>query len=196
MRYPDRLKLPLAFDPERLRRDLAALAGAAWTRHYVAQHFEGDWSVLPLRAPKGTLDQHPIRQIYAGPESSAFEDTPLMAACPAFRAAASAFGAEPQLVRLMRLTPGSIIKEHADPDLAAEDGMARLHVPVITNPDVVFEVNRRPVVMAPGEAWYLRLSDPHRVANRGATDRVHLVVDLALNDALDALLARAMAAAA
>jgi hypothetical protein len=33
------------------------------------------------------------------------------------------------------------------------------------------------VVMAPGEAWYLRLSDPHSVANRGTTDRVHLVID-------------------
>jgi len=38
--------------------------------------------------------------------------------------------------------------------------------------------------MAPGECWYLRLSDPHSVANRGTTDRVHLVVDAVVNDAL------------
>jgi hypothetical protein len=44
--------------------------------------------------------------------------------------------------------------------------------------------------MAPGSAWYLRLSDPHRVANRGTSDRVHLVVDLAVNDWLTELLSR------
>jgi hypothetical protein len=36
--------------------------------------------------------------------------------------------------------------------------------------------------MKPGEAWYLRLSDPHAVANRGSSDRVHLVLDLVVND--------------
>jgi hypothetical protein len=36
--------------------------------------------------------------------------------------------------------------------------------------------------MAPGECWYLRLSDPHRVANRGETDRVHLLIDCRVND--------------
>ena len=195
MGYPDRLKLPLAFDAGGLQRDLAALAATPWTRHYVAQNFEGDWSVIPLRAPKGTLTQHPIRQIYAGSEMSEFEDTPLMAHCPAFRAVAAAFGAEPRVVRLMRLTPGSIIKEHDDPYLSAEEGMVRIHVPVTSNPDVVFEVNRRPVAMAPGEAWYLRLADPHRVANHGATDRVHLVIDFTMNDALETLLREAMAEA-
>ena len=32
-----------------------------------------------------------------------------------------------------------------------------------------------------GDCSYLRLSDPHTVANRGATDRVHLVGDASLN---------------
>ena len=33
-----------------------------------------------------------------------------------------------------------------------------------------------------GSCWYLRLSDPHSVANRGTEDRVHLVVDMFVND--------------
>jgi hypothetical protein len=36
--------------------------------------------------------------------------------------------------------------------------------------------------MRAGEAWYLRLSDPHAVANRGTSDRVHLVLDLVADD--------------
>jgi hypothetical protein len=72
--------------------------------------------------------------------------------------------------------------------------MARVHIPITTNEAVEFELNRRRVVMAPGSAWYLRLSDPHRVANRGASDRVHLVVDLVVNDWLRGMLAQAAAA--
>lgn len=192
MAFPDRLKLPVAFDPAQLAGDLAALAAAPWTAHFVEQNYEGDWSAIALRAPKGTAHQHPIRQIYSDPSITEFEDTPLMDACPHLRAAAGAFGPA-HAVRLMRLTPGSVIKEHRDHDLAAEDGMARIHVPVATNPDVVFEVNRRRVDMAPGEAWYLRLADPHRVANHGAADRIHLVIDVPFNPTLDALMRQAMA---
>jgi hypothetical protein len=194
MAFPDRLKLPVAFDPAELAADLAALAAAPWTAHFVEQNYEGEWSVIALRAPKGTASQHPIRQIYSDPGVSEFEDTPLMAACPHLRAAALAFG-PPHAVRLMRLTAGSVIKEHTDLDLAAEDGMARIHVPVVSNPDVVFEVNRRRVDMALGEAWYLRLADPHRVANHGATDRIHLVIDVPFNPKLEALMRQAMASA-
>lgn len=193
MAFPDRLKLPLAFDAERLRHDLAALAAAPWTPHFVPQNYDGDWSVIALRAPLGTAGQHPIRMIYSDPAATQFEDTPFLAPCPYFREVAFAFGPEPRATRLMRLAPGSTIKEHTDGDLAAETGMARIHVPVVTSPDVEFEVNRRRVDMAPGEAWYLRLSDPHRVANRGTTDRVHLVIDLPVDAALERLLRQAMA---
>jgi hypothetical protein len=82
----------------------------------------------------------------------------------------------------MKLAPGSVIKEHTDLDLAAEDGKARIHIPITSNPDVVFKVNGMPVPMGLGETWYLRLSDPHTVTNRGASDRVHLVIDACMND--------------
>jgi hypothetical protein len=91
----------------------------------------------------------------------------------------------------MRLTPGSVIKEHNDNDLDVEHGVVRIHIPIITNPGVEFELNRSRIVMQPGSAWYLRLSDPHRVANRGASDRVHMVVDALANDWMLTLLERA-----
>ena len=39
--------------------------------------------------------------------------------------------------------------------------------------------------MVAGECWYLNLSKPHRVHNRGATERMHLVLDCVVNDWLD-----------
>ena len=180
MVYPDRLQLPLSFDPALLRRDLEALAATAWTSHFVHQNYEGDWSVIPLRCAAG--ETHPIRMIYSDPLATTFVDTPMLAACPYFREVIAAFGCPVRNARLMRLTPGSVIKEHTDLDLGVEDGEARVHIPVTTSPEVEFLLNRTRVEMKAGETWYLRLSDPHAVANRGTTDRVHLVLDLVIDD--------------
>ena len=94
----------------------------------------------------------------------------------------------------MRLTPGSLIKEHHDNDLAFEQGMVRIHIPVLTNAGVDFRLNGSRVVMPAGSSWYLRLSDRHSVANRGFSDRVHLVIDAVVNDWVAALFERAAAA--
>ncbi len=180
MAYPDRLQLPLSFDPVLLRRDLEILAATPWTAHFVRQNYEGDWSVIPLRCTAG--ETHPIRMIYSDPTATEFVDTPFLEPCVYFQAVIAAFVCEVRSVRLMRLTPSSVIKEHTDLDLGVESGTARIHIPVTTNPDVEFLLNRRRVEMAEGQAWYLRLGDPHAVANRGASDRVHLVLDLIAND--------------
>jgi mannose-6-phosphate isomerase-like protein (cupin superfamily) len=64
-------------------------------------------------------------------------------------------------------------------------------VPLTTNPDVEFVHRGERVDMAPGEAWYLNFSEPHRVANRGDTPRVHLLIDCVVNPWLDEQLAAA-----
>jgi hypothetical protein len=179
-KFPDRLRLPFSFDAALLARDLANLSTAAWVRHYVKQNYDGEWSVIPLRAPAG--ESHPLRMIYSDPACKVFEDTPLLEACPYFREVIATFQAPLRTVRLMRLTAGSVIKEHHDVDLSFEDGSVRLHIPVVTNPDVDFQLNGTRVVLEAGSCWYLRLCDPHSVANRGTEDRVHLVVDMFVND--------------
>lgn len=185
--YPDRVRLPLAFDSARLAADLAALDDTDWVAHFVKQNYEGDWSALPLRAPAGAT--HPIQMIYSPPGCTDFADTPFLARTPYFAEVIAAFRCPVWSVRLMRLSPGSAIKEHRDNDLAAEEGVARIHVPVVTNPGVEFHLNREPVTMLPGEAWYLRLADPHSAVNHGAEDRVHLVIDVQVNAWLAAMLA-------
>jgi hypothetical protein len=186
MAWPDRTQLPYAFDAAGLQGDLAALTGLGWTSHFVKDNYQGTWDVLPLRSPAGA--RHPIQMIYADPSATAFADTPMLAACPAIRAALAALPFERQSVRLMRLTPGSVITTHRDHDLDAEQGRARLHIPILTNGGVDFRLNGSRVTMAPGSVWYLRLSDPHSVANHGGADRIHLVLDVVVNDHLRGLI--------
>ena len=192
-RWGEALRLPMAFDAKVLEAALIEMEAADWTPHFVPQHFTGEWSVIPLRAPAGAT--HPIMQITSTPGETDWADTALLAASAGFRAVLDGLPGPLYSARLMRLGAGSQIHEHSDHDLAAEMGMVRLHVPVRTNPDVDFRLNGRRIVMAAGEVWYLRLADRHSVSNQGKTDRVHLVVDIPLNPALAALLDAGEAAA-
>ena len=191
-KFPDRLRLPFGFHPALLARDLATLSGSAWVRHYVKANYEGDWSVVPLRGPAG--ERHPVRLIGAHPTCRDFADTPLLDPCPYFREIMGSFKAPLRNVRLMRLTAGSVIKEHFDTDLSFEDGTVRLHIPVVTNDAVDFRLNGTRVVMEAGSCWYLRLSDPHSVANHGSEDRVHLVIDAEANDWIAGVFEQALTA--
>ena len=173
-------KLALSFDPARLQADLEAIAPTEWTDHFVDRNYEGSWQVVPLRGPAGAT--HPVQMIYSDPTCTDFADTPFLDRCPYFREVLESFRCPLTSARLMKLTPGSRILEHHDYDLSLEEGNARLHIPVTTNPGVDFRLAAERLVLAAGECWYLRLSETHSVCNGGATDRVHLVVDAMVND--------------
>ena len=65
MGLPDRVKLPFAFDPALLARDLANLAATDWIDHFLTDRYEGAWDVLPLRGPADA--QHPVMMIVTTP---------------------------------------------------------------------------------------------------------------------------------
>jgi hypothetical protein len=189
---PDRLRLPFTFEPARLLRDLASLEASSWIDHFVTSNYEGRWTVIPLRAPLGTEDAHPILQISSHPSEGDFVDTTVLDGCTYFAHVLAALGFPLGAARLMRLDPGSVIRTHVDADLSFDQGWVRLHVPVTTNPDVEFLVNGEPVTMREGECWYLRLSDPHSVRNGGTLPRVHIVIDAPAGPELAAVFERAL----
>lgn len=175
---PDALKLPLIFDAASLQSDLAHLGTDSYIPHFNQAYYQGDWSAIALRSVGGKAGH-----IYPDPTAgNAFADTPLLARCPGVTEVLGMLHCPQKSVRFLRLKAGSVIKEHSDLELDFEDGEVRLHIPVITNPDVEFMLAGSRVVMREGECWYLNVSQPHSVNNRGTTDRIHLVVDCAVND--------------
>jgi hypothetical protein len=175
-------KLPLRFDPELLRRDLERITPDSWIPHFNTGYYEGDWSGVALRAVGGAETE-----LYPDPWA-AFADTAILAACPNIQNVLAAFDCPLESVRLLRLGPHSTIKEHTDLKLSFEDGTLRVHIPVATNEEVDFYVNDEKLVMTPGEVWYVNFNLPHRVDNRGDTDRIHLVLDCVVNQWLGALI--------
>ncbi|AGA92230.1 aspartyl/asparaginyl beta-hydroxylase-like dioxygenase [Thioflavicoccus mobilis 8321] len=173
-------RLHLDFDATALGAALAqAEKCGTWLPHFVTGNYEGDWSAIPLRSVDGHADN-----IYSlstvSPE--AYRDTPQLAAAPYLREVLAAFQCPQTSVRLLKLAAGSVIKEHRDQGLTFGDGSVRLHVPVRTSPQVEFYIEDEQVVMGAGECWYIDATLPHRLANRGERDRVHIVIDCLVND--------------
>jgi hypothetical protein len=182
--HPRFWRLPLQFDAAALQADLAQLATGAWPTHFNTGYHDGGWGGVALIAPDGDATRLYPNLGKAGPAQA----TPLLDRCPALRAAVAALPGVPQSARLLRLVAGSVIREHRDYGLGLDEGLLRLHVPILTHPQVEFYLDGVCVPMTAGECWYLDFALPHRVQNLGAHERVHLVVDCALDDTLRAML--------
>ena len=187
----DIIKLPFQFDPAKLKDELNKINDDEWIAHFNTSYYEGDWSGVPLRGQKGAT--HPIQQLYPNPAAKEFEDTELMSRCPYYKEVLDNFKCPTTSVRLLKLKSGAVIKEHTDHALGFEDGEARIHVPIVTNPEMEFKLKGERVIMNEGETWYLNFSQPHSLANKGATDRVHIVIDCVVNEWLEELFTKAVA---
>ncbi len=174
---PDRVRLPLRFDVDALLPALARLDESDWEPHFNTQQYEGDWSGVALRTAVGS----PLA-LYPDPSRDEFADTPLLAASPELQAALSLVACPLQTVRLLRLGAGATITSHRDHHLAHHHGEVRLHVPLVSGPEVTFWLDEVEVPMQEGECWYLDLTRMHRVTNTGGTPRVHLVIDCQVDE--------------
>jgi quercetin dioxygenase-like cupin family protein len=179
------LKLPLSFDAARLQAELDALLAPQWVEHFNTRDYDGGWRCLALRSADGQP-----RDIGALSEAN-FLDTPALAQCPYFRTVIDAFECDKAAVRLMALEAGAVIKPHRDAATAFEHGLARLHVPVQTDPAVTFCIDGEDIHFSRGDTWYLNAGRTHAVHNRSARSRIHLVLDCRVNPWLRRLFARA-----
>jgi hypothetical protein len=177
-------RLPLHFDAAALQRDLLRLQRLSWPAHFNTGYHDGGWSGIALVSDDGDA-----RRLYGDPTAKELgRPTAALSRCPALQAVIEALPAPVQSARLLRLAAGSIIREHRDHGLGVDLGLVRLHVPIVSHPAVEFHVDGVRIPMSAGECWYLDLGLPHRVSNPSPHERVHLVVDCRVNDALKALL--------
>lgn len=171
------LQLPLFFDVAKMQQEVMAI-DTDWQLHYQQSQYEGEWSALPLRSFGGSLTNLIVDA--GAPEQ--FADTPLMAMCPYIKKVVAAIVCEKITIRLLKLQPGAIIKEHKDAQLNFENGEARIHVPITTNNEVEFYLDNEPLTLKEGECWYMNFNLRHRLANNGTTARIHLVIDCKVSD--------------
>jgi hypothetical protein len=79
-------------------------------------------------------------------------------------------------VSLVNLVPGGEIAEHRDKNFSLAHSH-RIHIPIVTNEDVLFNVNGEVIHMKAGEMYEINNRRNHSVFNKGSEGRVHLILD-------------------
>jgi hypothetical protein len=177
-------KLALPFDVKAMQAELSATA-EEWQLHINKYHYSGSWTVLALRSPGGE-HKNIIPELLG--KHNEYQDTLYMANFPSVKKLLLTINCPVMSVRFLNLQAGAVIKEHRDMELAFEKGEARLHFPVVTNPDVEFYCENERIFLEQGDCWYLNANLPHRVSNPSNNDRIHLIVDCEVNNWLTGMI--------
>jgi len=165
MRLPQPfIRLPVRFDLERLRAEVASLPAEAWAPH--PNHIAGNTSLRLVSVDGGENDA----------VDGVMQPTPHLARLPYVRQVLSSFGAVWSRSRLLRLDPGAVVPEHADINYHWFYRV-RVHIPIVTRPEVLFHCGGETVHMRGGEAWLFDNWRLHRVENPTPDARIHLVAD-------------------
>ncbi|MCL7754182.1 aspartyl/asparaginyl beta-hydroxylase domain-containing protein [Polaribacter sp. Z022] len=182
----DRVQLPFKFNVTKMLTETKALA---------TEQFEY-YKVIQLRAPAHLVDTSlpfpPPAKDYADGSWTKWLNTNSLEKSPYLKSIIEKFQKHTSvtLVRLLRLAPNSEVKEHTDPTLGleVEKSVIRLTIPILNNDKMVFNLNKTPVNMKPGECWYLDLTKPHEVLNNVNEERINLTIDIIPNDWLKELI--------
>jgi hypothetical protein len=172
------LKLPIQFDPETLERETRALPDSAWVPHPTG--FKGNEAVRLISVNGGPNDA------FDGP----MRPTENLAQMPYVQQIMAELGGVWTRSRLMGLGAGAEVPTHLDAHYHWRTHI-RIHVPVITDPRVLFTCDNETVHMAPGECWLFDSFRWHRVVNGWTQRRVHLVLDTVVTPALQQLVDQA-----
>ena len=158
------LKLPIRFDADALAAEARALPPSAWTPH-----------------PTGFVGNEAVRLVTPAGEDSDNIEGPMAATdslnrCDYVRQIMAEIGAVWGRSRFMGLAPGREVPSHIDINYYWRTHL-RIHIPVITNPGVLFTCGDETIHMAAGECWVFDSFRWHDVQNKGSEQRIHLVLD-------------------
>ena len=179
-------RFPLKIDIEGLRAELTRMEGAKWVGHYDTTQ-PSTWTTIPLRSINGVLD---------GPDAirhgdwDLYKNTPLVDGYPVMSSIIAAFKCPMARVRLSKMAARTHINAHRDIEeevASVAFNQVRLHIPITTNDKVVFFVGKDQLQMKAGRLYYADFAKTHWVRNDGDEARVHLFLELKMNDWLRGL---------
>ena len=158
------IKLPFRFDTARLQEEVAAFPAEAWVRH--PNNLDGNSALRLITVGGGENDD----------VAGAMAMTPHLKASPYLQQVLAHFGVVWSRSRLMKLGPGSTVPMHTDINYHWHHRV-RMHIPIVTTPEVKFFCDDNVVNMATGECWLFDNWRPHKVENGSDIERIHLVAD-------------------
>lgn len=176
LQEPVSIRLPRTYDVELLVRDLQVLRDVKAVAQPGPYH-QGEWKGIALHAAGGKDSVFP-----SAPGMSSYQETENLGRTPYFKWILDDLKCPKEVVRILFLPPQGHIKDHFDFHTNFQFGLLRLHIPIITHPDVAFVIDGRRVNWAAGELWYGDFSKVHSVKNDSQMVRTHMVIDVQIND--------------
>mgnify|MGYP003571133756 CR=1 FL=1 len=159
------IRLPISFDNKRLQEEVEAIEEQAWQPH--PQGFAGN-SALLLIARDGDPRDDALNGQMA--------PTPNLDRMPYLRQVMASLKTTWGRSRLMRIDGNAEANRHMDANYYWHQRV-RVHVPLVTTPNVDFLCGDSRVHMAAGECWIFDTWAHHNVINPDPTRRIHLVAD-------------------
>ena len=170
------VRLPRTYDAERLQQDLQVLRDVQSAPQPGPYH-AGEWTGIALHSMGGKDSVFPSA---AGMDR--YQETENLKRAPYFKYVLDDLKCPKEVVRILFLPPGGHIKDHFDFHTSFQFGLLRLHVPIVTHPDVIFLIDGQRVTWKAGELWYGDFSKVHSIKNDSPVVRVHMVIDVQIND--------------
>jgi len=158
------VQLPVKFDANLLVDEVRGFSQGEWSAH--PEGFNGNAALRLISAHGADNDD------MGGP----MKPTPFLERCPYVKQVLAAFQSVFGRSRLMLLDGNSVVPIHPDVNYYWFTRV-RIHIPVITFPEVSFHCNGKHVHMGPGEAWIFDSWCNHMVRNPTPHARIHLVAD-------------------
>lgn len=175
-------KLEASYPVAELKSELDLILSRYAPARQSGYYHLGGWTAIGLHTVNGDpLEDKDWR-------NAVLKKTPALQLAPTMEAIIDSIPGEKRRVRLMQLSPAKTIFWHTDHSQTMDRRWVRLHVPIVTNPDVSFQISHSDCPWQPGELWYGDFSFPHRLQNGGTSARVHLVMDIENNPELQTLL--------
>lgn len=166
------LKLRDNFDVEQLRRRIEAIPAGKWLESERERLFavhKDTQSLLLVMFEDFKHDKPVYSELYGELQQ---------ALSPLVDYVALYYRDNGFIVRLVlaKLLAGGRIPHHTDAGYSLLN-CHRVHVPLITNDDIVFFVGSQQKKMKTGEFWEINNSVDHAVENRSNEDRIHIIID-------------------
>lgn len=185
---------------EQIKKEMTAW-GPDWQQHYSSYNKRSSWTAVAMKG----FDPLDIGFIIKPSEMSKqwkaenphrldapCVETAAAALVPTAMSIADRIPGRKERVRLMKVLPnGGELTRHADiTDRDAgtrDDGIVRLHVPIVTHPDVKFsawQTDGQKIAkhFPAGSLFYIDIRKPHTVRNDSPVERIHLVMDVHSNE--------------
>lgn len=174
-------RLDRTFDADRLQQETTALFEKYQSKEQHGPYHDGGWKGICLHAANGDYKETALV------DGTVYSKTEVLVDAPYLESIIDSLDCDMRRVRLMGLEPGEYIYWHVDSGDSLDAVTTRLHIPIFTDENVRFQISHKNCVWQAGEFWYGDFSFPHRVYNGGTRSRVHLILDLMVDERVESL---------